>query len=342
MEKIKRLKRKIKLFLFLKVSERKLPQFLIFLLFPNFMGPEIRATLSGILEYNYNNSKLNEYKLRRNIHRIEKGLCSPKRRNIFALAYIEETVNELIKYNSKYGIDKKGSYYLGVLKSYFNVVDDSHETIKKSFTILKQSKLDEVDTGVFEKKLLQPQKIKKEFCDHYKNLIESRRSVRFYQDKEVPEELILEAVRASNQTPSACNRLPYEFLIFNETSKIVELLKYADGFQGDPSLVPCLVVLIGDLSAYVSEADRHLIYIDSSYGVMNFLLSLHSNSLGACMLNYAENDKYDNELRKILNLEKYKRVINLMTFGYPDYSVSVPYSEKKMQNFRMNIPINKL
>ena len=323
-----------------KISSKKIPVFILFIFFKDFMWSEIKYTLNGIIQYNYNSINLNEYKLRRNIHRLEKGLCSKNRRKIFGLAYIDETVDEFIKFYKEDSKSEKSKYYLGILKHFFNVVDKNNIIIKTAFNKLKEINNFAKIECKEEKKLLFLKKAESNSSQIFHNLLESRRSVRFYLQQKIEKSIIQEAINASNNSPSACNRLPYEFFIFNEKDKINKILKFADGFQGNPNHVPYLLVLVGDLSAYISQADRHLIYIDSSYGIMNFILSLRTKNIGSCILNYSENKEYDIQLSKLLKLEDHKRVINFMTFGYIDFSIPVPYSYKKYDNFSFNKDIN--
>src|SRR5690606_11830299 len=60
--------------------------------FSRALSREAYAVLSGRRRY-YEESSGSYYCLIRNIHRLEKGLCMPNRRPVFASDYIEETVD---------------------------------------------------------------------------------------------------------------------------------------------------------------------------------------------------------------------------------------------------------
>ena len=48
------------------------------------------------------------------------------------------------------------------------------------------------------------------------NVIYQRRSIRKYEDKEIPKEKLIQLVKAGMQAPSAHNKKPYEFIIVTE------------------------------------------------------------------------------------------------------------------------------
>ena len=82
----------------------------------------------------------NLFLLRRNIHRIEKGLLMKERRNVFALDYIQETVNMLGCVYKEHGNDIQIQWAFDVLNEYFSVTD-SVPVIKKAkemFELLDQ------------------------------------------------------------------------------------------------------------------------------------------------------------------------------------------------------------
>src|SRR5690606_25590241 len=99
--------------------------------------------------------------------------------------------------------------------------------------------------------------------DFYK-LTKYRRSVRWFLDKKVPHELVEKAVLAALQSPSACNRQPFEYFIIEKPDLLKEVVNIPMGIKGYQDNIPMLVVAVGNLDAYFDERDRHVIYIDAS------------------------------------------------------------------------------
>ena len=81
--------------------------------------------------------------------------------------------------------------------------------------------------------------------EQLKKLFIKRRSVRWYKDKEIPNELIIKAVNIATLAPSACNRQPYHFVISKNKQQALEIAKCAGGTPGWDENIPCIVVIVG-------------------------------------------------------------------------------------------------
>ncbi|KON33657.1 MAG: hypothetical protein AC479_03765, partial [miscellaneous Crenarchaeota group-6 archaeon AD8-1] len=55
------------------------------------------------------------------------------------------------------------------------------------------------------------------------DLILSRRSIRRYEDKDLPEEVLQQILEAGRQAPSAVNRQPFRFIVVNDYSLLKNL-----------------------------------------------------------------------------------------------------------------------
>ena len=75
--------------------------------------------------------------------------------------------------------------------------------------------------------------------------------------------MIEKAIEIAKLAPSACNRQPFRFYVSQNKDQACKVAKCAGGTSGWAEDIPCTVVIIGDLSLYPRERDRHLIYIDS-------------------------------------------------------------------------------
>jgi len=168
--------------------------------------------------------------------------------------------------------------------------------------------------------------------DDLRNLAIRRRSVRWYQNKKVPRKLIDEAIKVAIMAPSACNRIPFEYRIFDDKELVNKIASIPGGTRGFYQNFQVIIAVVGKLNAYFSERDRHLIYIDSSLATMGFLYALEVQGISSCIINWPDINKSERALRKVINLEKYERVIMLISVGYADLSGMVPYSEKKSLN----------
>jgi nitroreductase len=153
--------------------------------------------------------------------------------------------------------------------------------------------------------------------------------VRWYLDKAVPREMIDRAIEAARQAPSACNRQPFVFRIFDDKEKAREIAAIPMGTKGFADKLPAVAVLVGQLRAYPYERDRHAIYVDGSLAAMSFMFAMETLELATCPINWPDQEPHETRMREALNLEPDERVIMLIAFGWPDPEGQVPYSAKR-------------
>ena len=112
--------------------------------------------------------------------------------------------------------------------------------------------------------------------------------------------------------------------------KYATCLKRLDyGIKGFAENLSAIITIVGDLSAYPFERDRHLIYIDRYLAAMQLMLALETLGLSTCSINWPEVDANERKIRKVIKLKDYERVIMLLAVGYADSSGGIPYSQKK-------------
>ncbi len=118
------------------ISHSRILATLYFAISPTYRR-EQRALVSGLLTHMKDlKQDASFFLLRRNIHRIEKGLVMPHRRPLFAINYIGETVEYYVKClkNCTDGLAvREFDWATDVLHQYFASVE-SHPYVKKSQT----------------------------------------------------------------------------------------------------------------------------------------------------------------------------------------------------------------
>jgi len=303
-----------------------------YLFSPRF-GREQQAVLAGRNAYFYGlkGGKQVHMLLRRNIHRLEKGLIMRPRKESFAEGFINETVNYYRLYIGASGsCTSEMKWFSDVLKEYFSIVKDTNKIFQARE--LYESVVEPLGSLDVDKYSPYPYSslpdVKVSF-NELNSLFTKRRSVRWYREKEVPIELIEKAAGIATLAPSACNRQPYFFYVSANKSKGVEMAKCAGGTSGWAENIPCTIAVIGDLSAYPHERDRHLIYIDASLAAMQLMLALEVLGLSSCSINWPDIESAERRLSVLLSLETYQRPVMLISVGYAQDSGGIPYSQKK-------------
>lgn len=294
---------------------------------------EQHGVLYGKVKYyeNLKQEKDSDYLLRRSIHRLEKGLIMNPRRDVFATSYIESTVNS---YEKALRANKKAFTTSGelqwahdVLKQYFSVagVHPAIDEARKKFSTLEAVYSDKPHVP-YKRDLSKPSPVSYE---QFLELSYRRRSVRWYLQKTVPRELIDQAITAAALSPSACNRQPFEFRIFDEPELVQAVSSIPMGTAGFHHNFPAIIVVVGKLRAYVSERDRHVIYIDGALASMSLMYAFETLGLSSCPINWPDLEPQESKMASLLNLEPDERVVMLISVGFPDPDGLIPYSQKK-------------
>lgn len=314
----------------------------VYYLFSNKFSGEHQAVLKGKIAYydSLNDIGKSCALLRRNIHRLEKGLIMRPRREIFAEGFIEETVLcyrdamnsvSLASEEKKWATDVLHEYFLVVGSS--PIINNAKEIYKASYNKKHEAYEHKVEfpnpTNNFKPYSYENLPETNISYEELKKLFVRRRSVRWYQDKEVPPNLVQKAANIASFAPSACNRQPYRFMFCNDKEKTVSIAKCAGGTSGFAENLPAIVAIVGDLSAYPYERDRHLIYIDGSLAAMQLMLALETLGLSSCSINWPDIEANEKKIRKVIELKSYERVVMLLAVGYADTTGGIPYSQKK-------------
>ncbi|TQV77028.1 nitroreductase [Aliikangiella marina] len=289
------------------------------------------AFLRGAYDYEsrLRHGKRNLYFIRRNVHRIEKGLTMIPRRQVFALRFILETVEAFKFLSDDSGRIKTSEYNWAktVLDEYFDVTDSDHEQYLKAQSLYRS-----LSTS-FDSKVEGPVEYKNEIeIDKYlslKLLCENRKSVRWFKTKKVSKNLINKALEVALLSPSSCNRQPFKFYIISDPELAREVAKVPAGTVGWSENVQCIAVLVGDLKAFSNIANRHSIYVDGTLAVMPFVLALEAQGLSSCIINWADNHDREKKMCQLIGLSDSEKVVLSIAIGHAVDEVLVPYSKRK-------------
>lgn len=295
------------------------------------------AVLRGRRDYyrNLSRERATRTELRRNIHRLEKGIIMQPRRKVFALDYLIETIEYYEKAIKDYAAGCKADegeliWAHGVLNDYFSLVDQQNPVVAGAisrFTATRSAfSPDDVARVPYKRS---DTKMSSVSYEDLLALAQQRRSVRWFQQKPVPRELIDKALLVGRQSPTACNRMPYEFRIFDDPMMVKKVAGIPFGAAGYGHQIPTVAVVIGRLNHYFSPRDRHVIYVDASLAAMPFMLGLETLGLSSSVINWPDFEPLEGKMQKALNLDYDERVIMLIAIGYADPDGMIPYSDKK-------------
>jgi nitroreductase len=308
---------------------------------------EHRAVAAGRSAYRsaQRSAGRSSFLLRRNIHRLEKALIITNRRPVFALDFIGETVREFEAVAGAHGRGEAPGpemvWARDVLGTYFAATPADHPQLaplrpRFEAAALRLDFTPADRPSVPFRRDLSVQPVAIEALDL---LARRRRSVRHYLDRPVPRDLVDRAIAIAAQSPSACNRQPFAFLIFDDPATARRVAAVPAGTRTFMHGIQSIVVLVGRLRAYPRERDRHAIYVDASLAAMAFILGLESQGVASCAINWADEEPAESRIAAMLGLDPDERVILMISYGWPDPDALVPYSAKRPHDeFRIYNP----
>lgn len=303
---------------------------------------EHKAALAARAEYlrGLNATSGNIYVLRRNVHKIEKGLVMKPRRPVFGLTFIEETVRcyrSCLDQLAAGAIDDRESVAWShqVLGEYFTA-SGSHPIVDRCRAIYEGADAAcvlEVNTAGELRSTVRRPFTRDEATDlpSYEQLLAlaiHRRSVRWFKQETVPRDLLDKAFQIAGMSPSACNRQPFRFMVYDDPELCQDVASIPKGTPGWVHNIPCFIVIVGTLEAFDGERDRHVPYIDGSLAAMALCFALETLGLSSCCVNWPDLPDTEPRMARRLGLETYERPIMCLAVGYADGAERVPYSQK--------------
>jgi nitroreductase len=141
----------------------------------------------------------------------------------------------------------------------------------------------------------------------------TRRSVRHFEQKPVPPELVQILLKAAMQAPSAANAQPWHFVVIADRlalEKVTEFHPAAESLHKAP-----MAILICGHDKLEKRPDRWM--QDCSAATQNMLLAAHANDLGAVWLGIHPEEIRIDGMRKLCNLPIEVHPLSLIAIGYP-------------------------
>jgi nitroreductase len=167
----------------------------------------------------------------------------------------------------------------------------------------------------------------------FTDLLQRRRSIRDFEDREVPLELIKKIIRDSCLAPSSGNGQPWRFVIISNRGWIQRLsdeskknfLSYLDQHP-DASIkryetaltnkdfnvfynAPCLVLILG-------SKNIQSVYVDCTLAASYFMFAAAAMGLGTCWVGLGSNIR-DPEICEAIGVPEDCRIIAPIIIGYP-------------------------
>lgn len=144
--------------------------------------------------------------------------------------------------------------------------------------------------------------------------IKTRRSIRSFSDKPVPEELLVQLMEAGAMAPSASNLQAWQFFLLTEPELVRKVDVFSPGLSGKP---PVIIAICSDMDYAAKHgspnSEAYGCMMDAAMAAENIMLQAAEFGLGTCAIrSYNEA-----AVRKLLKLPKHFRMELLISVGYP-------------------------
>jgi nitroreductase len=149
----------------------------------------------------------------------------------------------------------------------------------------------------------------------FQQVLKDRRSVRRYENRPVPREIISKLIDAAEAAPSAGNLRARKYVVIarKETARALAMAAYG---QSQVEAAPLLIVVCADVDRSSSRyGDRGSLFAiqDADAATMCILLAAHEAGLGTCW-----NGAFDDQIvREVLALEENVLPVAIVSVGWP-------------------------
>ncbi len=143
----------------------------------------------------------------------------------------------------------------------------------------------------------------------------ARRSVRAYQNREIPSEMVSDLLEAAMAAPSACAKDPWRFIVVRDRKRLASI---AEGLPNGGMLAGAGIgiVVCGDLQAAHGGELSYLLQ-DCSAAIENTLIAATALGLGACWLGVHPREERILHLRSRLEIPDSVIPVGVVSLGWP-------------------------
>ncbi len=152
-----------------------------------------------------------------------------------------------------------------------------------------------------------------DFNMEFYDVIRTRRSIRKYQDKEIPEDVLMRVLDAGRIAPSGSNRQPWRFVVVKDKDKRQQIAEacYGQKFIAEAPvvLVCCSIRCTSGYEPWKEAAGPRDVII----AIDHITLAARNEGLGTCWIGAL----YPKEVARIVNVPEDIDVIMVLPIGYP-------------------------
>lgn len=149
------------------------------------------------------------------------------------------------------------------------------------------------------------------------DVIKARRSIRKYEDRPIPGDVINDILDCARLAPTAINIQPWLVGCVTDKALLERLANLADHGRFIKGSAACFAVFCEKGQKYYLE--------DGCAATMNIITAAAAKGIGTCWV-AGDKKEYAEPVRRLLNVPETYTLVSLVAAGYPD---EAPKKEKK-------------
>jgi nitroreductase len=134
--------------------------------------------------------------------------------------------------------------------------------------------------------------------------IRTRREIRDYLDKPIPEKVLQQILEAGRLAPSSKNSQPWHFLVIRSEDTLRKLSELTPT-GAHIAKAPLALAIVMDCAK--------LPEIDGTRAIQNMVLAAWDLGIGSCWVT----NFYEDGVKDLLNVPQRMKLVTVMPFGYP-------------------------
>ncbi len=140
------------------------------------------------------------------------------------------------------------------------------------------------------------------------DFILTRRSIRRYETKDIPQDVLRQILEAGRQAPSAANRQPVRFVVVNDPDLLKVLCDTL--FTRFVKYAPLAIAGCADVKSLLTGKWA---VVDAAIAMENMVIAAWTLGIGSCWIGACNEEK----VKELLKIPGKWKVVALVTFGYP-------------------------
>ena len=170
----------------------------------------------------------------------------------------------------------------------------------------------------------------------FEGFIRTRHSIRMFRDEAISDNLLYQAVKIANFSPSACNRQPsnvYFASVRNKVARIDALITGNNGFKGD---MPNYVIVTTDRARFSGE-EQFQWYINGGIYLSFLTLAMHSLGIGSCIMQWKAFYSNEKKLKVLAGISEHEAIIAIVGCGFYDEYTTCICAQRKEASENLHI-----